>query len=46
MPARRTSAVPPTTAPESPGPVVVDGIRVGVGGWTYAPWRDNFYPTG
>lgn len=21
-------------------------IRVGVGGWTYAPWRDNFYPKG
>ena len=21
-------------------------IRVGVGGWTYAPWRDNFFPTG
>ncbi len=21
-------------------------IRVGVGGWTYAPWRDNFYPAG
>jgi uncharacterized protein YecE (DUF72 family) len=21
-------------------------IRVGVGGWTYEPWRDNFYPTG
>jgi uncharacterized protein YecE (DUF72 family) len=20
------------------------GIRVGIGGWTYAPWRDNFYP--
>ena len=19
-------------------------IRVGVGGWTYAPWRNNFYP--
>lgn len=19
-------------------------IRVGVGGWTYAPWRDHFYP--
>jgi uncharacterized protein YecE (DUF72 family) len=19
-------------------------IRVGIGGWTYAPWRDNFYP--
>ena len=22
------------------------GIRVGIGGWTYAPWRDNFYPNG
>ncbi len=21
-------------------------IRVGVGGWTYAPWRDNFFPQG
>ena len=24
----------------------VDGIRAGIGGWTYAPWRDNFYPKG
>lgn len=24
----------------------IDGIRVGFGGWTYAPWRDNFYPRG
>jgi uncharacterized protein YecE (DUF72 family) len=24
----------------------IDGIRVGVGGWTYAPWRDNFFPEG
>jgi uncharacterized protein YecE (DUF72 family) len=23
-----------------------DGIRVGIGGWTFAPWRDNFYPKG
>jgi uncharacterized protein YecE (DUF72 family) len=23
-----------------------DRIRVGVGGWTYEPWRDNFYPAG
>ncbi len=23
-----------------------NGIRVGIGGWTYAPWRDNFYPKG
>lgn len=21
-------------------------IRVGIGGWKYAPWRDNFYPSG
>lgn len=21
-------------------------IRIGVGGWTYEPWRDNFYPRG
>ena len=21
-------------------------VRVGVGGWTYEPWRDNFYPRG
>jgi len=24
----------------------VTGIHVGVGGWTYEPWRDNFYPKG
>ena len=28
------------------GVPAVDGIRVGIGGWTYAPWRDNFYPKG
>ena len=22
------------------------GIHIGVGGWTYEPWRDNFYPKG
>lgn len=27
-------------------PRVIDGIRVGIGGWTYAPWRNNFYPPG
>jgi uncharacterized protein YecE (DUF72 family) len=21
-------------------------IRVGVGGWTYEPWRGRFYPQG
>lgn len=24
----------------------IDRIRVGVGGWTYEPWRDNFFPAG
>lgn len=24
----------------------VPRIHVGVGGWTYEPWRDNFYPKG
>jgi uncharacterized protein YecE (DUF72 family) len=24
----------------------IDGIRVGIGGWTYVPWRNNFYPKG
>jgi uncharacterized protein YecE (DUF72 family) len=27
-------------------PQAVDGIRVGIGGWTFAPWRNNFYPAG
>ena len=22
------------------------GVRVGVGGWTFEPWRNNFYPAG
>jgi uncharacterized protein YecE (DUF72 family) len=38
----------PATGPQLPStcPPAVDGIRVGIGGWTYAPWRDNFYPKG
>ena len=24
----------------------MSAIRVGIGGWVYAPWRDNFYPKG
>ena len=27
-------------------PVRKQRIRVGVGGWTYEPWRDNFFPPG
>jgi uncharacterized protein YecE (DUF72 family) len=30
--------------PDPPG--AIDGIRVGVGGWTFAPWRETFYPPG
>ena len=36
---------PPLELP-STCPPAVDGVRVGIGGWTYAPWRDNFYPKG
>src|SRR5262245_29700347 len=27
-------------------PVNTPTIRVGIGGWLYEPWRDNFYPAG
>lgn len=27
-------------------PTATAGIRVGIGGWTFAPWRNNFYPAG
>jgi uncharacterized protein YecE (DUF72 family) len=27
-------------------PITRGRIRVGVGGWVYEPWRDNFYPPG
>lgn len=32
-----------STAPESTARSL---IRVGIGGWTYEPWRDNFFPAG
>lgn len=35
---RRTTPTP-SNAPSTP-------VRIGVGGWTYEPWRDNFYPAG
>jgi len=42
------SAKPDTDTP--PGPQVNSRtdkrIRVGVGGWTYEPWRNNFFPQG
>lgn len=24
----------------------IDGIHVGIGGWNFVPWRNNFYPSG
>lgn len=27
-------------------PSSAPAVRVGIGGWTYEPWRDNFYPAG
>lgn len=27
-------------------PAASGTVRVGVGGWNYAPWRNNFYPAG
>jgi uncharacterized protein YecE (DUF72 family) len=24
----------------------IDGIRVGIGGWDFKPWRTDFYPQG
>ncbi|ATE72876.1 DUF72 domain-containing protein [Lysobacter capsici] len=39
----------PTVAPADPlagntGVTPIDGIRSGIGGWTFVPWRSNFYP--
>src|SRR5580692_11101666 len=36
---------PPTAAPQSDiVPPMTGTIRIGVGGWTYEPWRGAFYP--
>ena len=32
--------------PASPAATSATRIRAGIGGWTYAPWRNNFYPAG
>ncbi|SKC77748.1 DUF72 domain-containing protein [Pseudoxanthomonas indica] len=34
------------TPARSRPPTGAGAIHVGVGGWVYAPWRDNFYPAG
>ena len=33
----------PTSHPDGPVSMTAP-IRVGIGGWTFEPWRDNFYP--
>ncbi|TWG94017.1 uncharacterized protein YecE (DUF72 family) [Luteimonas sp. J16] len=35
-----------STPPVDAGVPAVNGIRVGVGGWVFPAWRDNFYPKG
>ena len=37
MPSKNAKSQPTSTAVR---------VRVGVGGWNYAPWRNNFYPAG
>jgi uncharacterized protein YecE (DUF72 family) len=39
----RTEEAASMTSPALSG---TPAIRVGVGGWTFEPWRDNFYPPG
>ena len=44
---RSRSTPKASAAPEAAGVATAAGrIRVGVGGWVYEPWRDNFYPAG
>jgi uncharacterized protein YecE (DUF72 family) len=37
---------PASSATQSPEAQAALRIRVGVGGWTFPPWRDNFFPAG
>ncbi len=34
----------PSAAPSRKAAAPAGLVRVGIGGWNYAPWRDNFYP--
>lgn len=46
MPAAMSSNAETNFSTSRASAAAVDGIRVGVGGWTFAPWRDNFFPRG
>ena len=39
-------SAPNKSAPIKSASIKSGRIRVGIGGWTYAPWRKNFYPDG
>ncbi len=42
--AKKTAAATAEAPPDARLPGTDLGIRVGIGGWTFEPWRDNFYP--
>jgi uncharacterized protein YecE (DUF72 family) len=48
--ARHATSILPMSSPHDdlfePTPDTAPRIRIGIGGWNYAPWRDNFYPAG
>jgi len=46
MPAAKSIDAETNFSTARPSAAAIDGIRVGVGGWTFAPWRDNFFPRG
>ena len=46
QPGPAASAAPAHSAHSSPEAQATPRIRVGVGGWTYPPWRNNFFPQG
>lgn len=46
-PAGAAEAAPaPSSAAAAGWPAAGPAVRVGVGGWTFEPWRANFYPAG
>lgn len=38
------ASAPPDPLAGNHGVEPIDGIRGGIGGWTFVPWRSNFYP--
>ncbi|RWA47357.1 hypothetical protein AU476_34485 [Cupriavidus sp. UYMSc13B] len=50
--AAKAASKPATTSEAAPkakarkASTSAEPVRVGIGGWNFAPWRDNFYPAG